>query len=68
VQRRDGYLRDGFVPEEKTTTNVTTLYDAIGGDPVVRALTHRFYELMDTLPEARHVRACSASARPWMKR
>lgn len=57
VQRRDGYLRDGFVPEEKTTTNVTTLYDAIGGDPVVRALTHRFYELMDTLPEARHVRA-----------
>ena len=57
MQRRDGYLRDGFVPEEKTTTNVTTLYDAIGGDPVVRALTHRFYELMDTLPEARHVRA-----------
>jgi len=57
VPRRDGYLRDGFVPEEKTTTNVTTLYDAIGGDPVVRALTHRFYELMDTLPEARHVRA-----------
>jgi hemoglobin len=44
--------RDGFVTEK-----VTTLYEAIGGDPVVRALTHRFYELMDTLPEARNVRA-----------
>lgn len=39
------------------TENVTTLYEAIGGDPAVRALTHRFYELMDTLPEARRVRA-----------
>lgn len=35
----------------------TTLYDAIGGDPTVRALTHRFYELMDTLPEAARCRA-----------
>ncbi|MBW8789054.1 MAG: globin, partial [Rhizobium leguminosarum] len=39
------------------TEKVTTLYQAIGGDPVVRALTHRFYELMDTLPEASNVRA-----------
>ncbi|TBA22600.1 globin [Rhizobium ruizarguesonis] len=39
------------------TEKVTTLYQAIGGDPVVRALTHRFYALMDTLPEARNVRA-----------
>nr|WP_246645605.1 group II truncated hemoglobin [Rhizobium redzepovicii] len=43
---------DGFVTEK-----VTTLYEAIGGDPVVRALTHRFYELMDKLPEAGNVRA-----------
>ncbi|QRM44538.1 group II truncated hemoglobin [Rhizobium sp. BG4] len=34
-----------------------TLYQAIGGDDTVKALSHRFYELMDTLPEARHVRA-----------
>ncbi|MBX4959300.1 group II truncated hemoglobin [Rhizobium lentis] len=39
------------------TEKVTTLYEAIGGDPVVRALTRRFYALMDALPEASHVRA-----------
>ncbi|KQV83700.1 group II truncated hemoglobin [Rhizobium sp. Root1220] len=39
------------------TEEATTLYQAIGGQETVRALAHRFYELMDTLPEARHVRA-----------
>lgn len=34
-----------------------TLYEAIGGEATVRALTRRFYELMDTLPEAAHCRA-----------
>lgn len=34
-----------------------TLYRAIGGDRTVRALVRRFYELMDTLPEASHCRA-----------
>ena len=34
-----------------------TLYEAIGGDAAVRALTRRFYELMDTLPEAARCRA-----------
>ncbi len=34
-----------------------TLYEAIGGDAGVRALTHRFYRLMDTLPEAARCRA-----------
>jgi hemoglobin len=34
-----------------------TLYEAIGGEATIRRLVHRFYELMDTLPEARHVRA-----------
>ncbi|WP_084363448.1 group II truncated hemoglobin [Rhizobium sp. RU36D] len=34
-----------------------TLYEAIGGDATVRALAHRFYELMDTLPEAARCRA-----------
>ncbi|XUY26128.1 group II truncated hemoglobin [Agrobacterium sp. rho-8.1] len=34
-----------------------TLYEAIGGEHTVRALTRRFYELMDTLPEAANCRA-----------
>ncbi|MBB3964922.1 group II truncated hemoglobin [Rhizobium metallidurans] len=37
--------------------NSITLYEAVGGDATIRALSHRFYELMDTLPEASHVRA-----------
>lgn len=36
---------------------VITLYQAVGGEPTIRALSRRFYELMDTLPEASHVRA-----------
>jgi hemoglobin len=34
-----------------------TLYEAIGGDAAVRKLVRRFYELMETLPEASHCRA-----------
>jgi hemoglobin len=34
-----------------------TLYEAIGGDLAVRNLTTRFYDLMDTLPEAARCRA-----------
>ena len=34
-----------------------TLYEAIGGDATVRALTRRFYQLMDTQPEAARCRA-----------
>lgn len=34
-----------------------TLYQAIGGEETIRRLVRRFYELMDTLPQARHVRA-----------
>ncbi|WP_095694300.1 globin domain-containing protein [Sinorhizobium sojae] len=40
-----------------TMTETTTLYEAIGGDPTVRALTRRFYDLMDSLPEAARCRA-----------
>jgi hemoglobin len=40
-----------------TDAQTETLYNAIGGDSTVRALTHRFYELMDTLPEAARCRA-----------
>ncbi len=38
-------------------TEAITLYEAIGGDATVRALTDRFYDLMDTLPEAARCRA-----------
>ena len=34
-----------------------TLYEAVGGDAGVRALTRRFYALMDSLPEAARCRA-----------
>ena len=34
-----------------------TDYEILGGEPVLRALVDRFYELMDTLPEAATIRA-----------
>ncbi|MEN9559133.1 MAG: Group 2 hemoglobin GlbO, partial [Pseudomonadota bacterium] len=34
-----------------TPTNPTP-YELLGGEPAVRRLVHRFYELMDELPEA----------------
>jgi hemoglobin len=38
-----------------TPTNPTP-YELLGGEPAVRRLVHRFYELMDELPEAYEVR------------
>ena len=35
-------------------------YQSIGGETAIRALVERFYELMDTLPEAQGVRAMHA--------
>jgi hemoglobin len=32
-------------------------YERLGGEPAVRKLVDRFYELMDTLPEAEAIRA-----------
>jgi hemoglobin len=40
--------------------NKITPYQRIGGEPAVRALVQRFYELMDTLPEAYGVRKLHA--------
>lgn len=34
-----------------------SIYARIGGEPALRRLVTRFYELMDTLPEARAIRA-----------
>jgi hemoglobin len=39
----------------------TSPYDLIGGEPTLRRLTRRFYELMDELPEAA---ACRAIHKP----
>lgn len=33
-----------------------SVYDQLGGADAVRRLVQRFYELMDTLPEVRHIR------------
>ena len=38
------------------TAITTPPYELIGGEAVVRALVKRFYELMDTLPEAYGIR------------
>jgi hemoglobin len=41
---------------------VPTPYDLIGGDAGVRRLVDRFYDLMDSAPEAAHVRALHAAS------
>lgn len=38
----------------------STPYDLLGGDPSVRRLVDRFYDLMDAAPEAAHIRAMHA--------
>ena len=43
-----------------TPQNVTP-YDLLGGEPAVRQLVDRFYDLMDELPEARELRATPAA-------
>lgn len=42
--------------EKTDATRENSLYTLIGGEATVRALVKRFYELMDTLPEARGIR------------
>ncbi|HCI14118.1 MAG: globin [Gallionellales bacterium GWA2_60_142] len=41
---------------------VLTHYERIGGEAGVRALVHRFYELMDELPEAYGIRKMHAES------
>ena len=38
-------------------SSTPTHYDLLGGDAGIRRLVDRFYDLMDTAPEATHVRA-----------
>lgn len=44
------------MPSDPQTTPALTPYEILGGEPAVRRLTRRFYELMDTLPEAWTIR------------
>jgi hemoglobin len=57
VRREEPLYEIGAKEMTMTETETTTLYEAIGGDATVRALTRRFYELMDSLPEAARCRA-----------
>lgn len=41
-------------------TETTSLYDLLGGETGVRSLVDRFYDLMDSAPEARDIRALHA--------
>ena len=41
---------------DPASTSTVSIYDAIGGEPTIRRLVARFYELMDTLPEAKACR------------
>jgi len=42
--------------------NTRPPYEQIGGDAGVRALVDRFYDLMDTLPQAANIRALHAKS------
>ncbi len=42
--------------EESEGRETITLYEAIGADETVRKLVRKFYELMDSLPEAKNAR------------
>lgn len=41
-------------------TETTSLYDLLGGETGVRSLVDRFYDLMDSAPEASDIRALHA--------
>ncbi|HXH65302.1 MAG TPA: group II truncated hemoglobin [Mariprofundaceae bacterium] len=45
------------------STDSRSYYERIGGEDGVRRLVHRFYEIMDTLPEAKGIRAMHADLR-----
>jgi hemoglobin len=44
------------------TGSAATPYELLGGDPAVRRLVDRFYDLMDTAPEAEGIRAMHAKS------
>ena len=42
--------------KENTAMSEVSVYDQLGGADAVKRLVQRFYVLMDTLPEVRHIR------------
>jgi truncated hemoglobin YjbI len=42
--------------------NLNSLYDLMGGETGVRTLVERFYDLMDSSPEAKDIRALHAAS------
>jgi hemoglobin len=44
------------------TENSVSLFDMLGGETGVRALVDRFYDLMDSSPEAKDIRALHAQS------
>jgi hemoglobin len=48
--------------ESKPNAPAETPYEAIGGDAGIRALVDRFYDLMDTSPEAATIRKLHAAS------
>lgn len=45
-----------------TTDPSITLYEQIGGEASLRSLVNRFYDIMDTAPEAARIRALHAKS------
>ena len=43
-------------------TETQTLYELLGGETGVRTLVNRFYDLMDSSPEAKDIRALHAAS------
>lgn len=43
-------------------TEIQNLYDLLGGEVGVRRLVDRFYDVMDSAPEAREIRALHAAS------
>ncbi len=44
------------------TNGMPSLYDLIGGEAKLRALVDRFYDIMDSSPEAKDIRALHAAS------
>lgn len=44
------------------TESSSSLYDMLGGEAGVRALVNRFYDIMDSSPEAKDIRAFHAAS------
>jgi hemoglobin len=50
------------MPDATQPATAALPFDLLGGEEGIRRLVDRFYDLMDTAPEARHVRALHAAS------